>query len=253
VVEENSYYAFGLQHKGYGPAPTGLGNAHAEKYKYNGKELQDELGLGWYDYGARNYDPAIGRWMNIDPLAEVSRRWSTYSYTLNNPVVWTDPDGMSPLTDLYNLNGKLVRHIDDGSNAKKIVLDNNTSKTIKSQSDSEVKSGLESGTYGTDVVNVPTREIMNAIESAYAGSDADGLERGFMMGTDGTASSLVTGQEGDVGTNQSINEMKNAGKTISGSVHTNPTGEIKINNDGSYSVEGGHEPSKRDLNAQSSR
>jgi len=42
------------------------------EYKYNGKELQDELGLNMYDYGARNYDPALGRWMNIDPLAEKS-------------------------------------------------------------------------------------------------------------------------------------------------------------------------------------
>ncbi|MDB9384715.1 RHS repeat-associated core domain-containing protein [Nodularia spumigena CS-584] len=94
VVEENSYYAFGLQHKGYIPAPTGLGNAHAEKYKYNGKELNEELGINWYDYGARNYDAAIGRWMNVDPLAEVSRRWSPYSYCYDNPVRFVDPDGM---------------------------------------------------------------------------------------------------------------------------------------------------------------
>src|SRR5690625_7760882 len=62
-------------------------------YKFNGFEYQDELGLGWYDYGARNYDAAIGRWMNIDPLAENYSSHTPYTYAINNPMFFVDPNG----------------------------------------------------------------------------------------------------------------------------------------------------------------
>ena len=63
------------------------------KYKYNGKELQDELGLNWYDYGARNYQADLGRWFSPDPLSEEFSQWSPYHYALNNPVFKIDKDG----------------------------------------------------------------------------------------------------------------------------------------------------------------
>jgi len=93
LIEENNYYPFGLKHQGYNSVVSSNANAVARKFKYNGKELNDELGLGLYDYGARFYDPALGRWHVIDPLAELYYSWSPYIYTLNNPVKYIDPDG----------------------------------------------------------------------------------------------------------------------------------------------------------------
>jgi len=84
IVETNNYYPFGLMHN-FTATTT-----NAYQYKYNGKELQE---TGMYDYGARFYMPDIGRWGVVDPLAETSRRFSTYAYALDNPIMFIDPDG----------------------------------------------------------------------------------------------------------------------------------------------------------------
>lgn len=85
----NDYYPFGMVHD------LIQGD---NRYLYNGKELQDDVingdNLDWLDYGARMYDAQLGRWHCPDPLAEVSRRWSIYTYAYNNPLRYIDPDGM---------------------------------------------------------------------------------------------------------------------------------------------------------------
>lgn len=89
----NDYYPFGLEHKGYNNIIQNS-NSAASKLKYNGKELNDELGLDWYDYGARNYDASLGRWMNVDVLSEKFESFSPYAYVGNSPIIRRDPDGM---------------------------------------------------------------------------------------------------------------------------------------------------------------
>lgn len=65
----------------------------AQKKLFNGKELQDELRLGWIDYEARNYMPDLGRWMSPDPLTERVYEYTPYNYVVNNPIAFIDPTG----------------------------------------------------------------------------------------------------------------------------------------------------------------
>lgn len=95
VEQSDDYYAFGLAFNSYQRA-----NSTINQYTYNGKEKQDELDLGWLDYGARMYMSDIGRWGVIDAMAEKYMLLSPYVYALNNPLIFVDHDGRDVIPTL---------------------------------------------------------------------------------------------------------------------------------------------------------
>lgn len=100
VTQRSSYFPFGMVAEQTNSYSSGiLGN----KFLYNGKELQDDdiagVKLDWYDYGARFYDPQIGRFTTVDPMAS-EREWlSPYNFCSLNPISRIDPTGA--LDDWY--------------------------------------------------------------------------------------------------------------------------------------------------------
>src|SRR5690606_11195506 len=72
-------------------------------YKFGGKEYQNEFDVNMYDFGARNYDPALGRWMNMDPYMELMRKQSSYNYAFNNPIYFADYGGIRwPVPEMFS-------------------------------------------------------------------------------------------------------------------------------------------------------
>jgi len=96
-TEITDYYPFGLE--------IPLSGSTDNQIKYNSKALQTEADLDWYDYSARFYDPVLGQWHAVDPLAENTPNWSPYVYCNNSPVVMIDPDGR------YSKFGAWIRNV----------------------------------------------------------------------------------------------------------------------------------------------
>lgn len=104
VLNANDNYPFGLRLPGRAFTSS---NAEGERYQFTGHEFDAETN---YDYhGARYYNKELGRYMSVDPLAHQFFAWSTYNYTMNNPINMIDPDGRGP-TDwfLSQKTGQLV-------------------------------------------------------------------------------------------------------------------------------------------------
>ena len=91
IREENNYYAFGLKHKGY----NNVQNGRDHKWEFQEQEFTEDLGLNVTEMDFRHYDSTIGRFMVIDPMSEDFLGENPYHFVSNNPVLLSDPTGLS--------------------------------------------------------------------------------------------------------------------------------------------------------------
>ncbi len=158
----HNYYTFGMEWINLADTlqPRNL-------YRYNGKEMIEEMDLNLAGYGARMMDPILGRFINVDPLADQFPGYSPYNYVLNNPIKLIDPDGRAP-SDYDN----------------EYVIDKNTGKTVEvSKAGGNEVDIIHSGTINDDgsIVVDPTQTQVVQVETIsnpnieYGGYRAPGL------------------------------------------------------------------------------
>jgi len=152
ILEENHYYPFGLKHGNYNAIRKDVKykeqaaskkeikqvvpEAVKFKYLYNSKELQDELGLNVYDYGARTYDPAAPRFWQVDPLAEKYIFQSVYVYADDNPVRFMDIDGKGTEDNfIFDTKGNLIERVKNDSPDRFFVRKQIQKKILVTNSD----------------------------------------------------------------------------------------------------------------------
>jgi RHS repeat-associated protein len=136
IKQTNHFYPFGLNMEG--PWNGAKGD---NKYQYNSKELNDDYGLNWNDYGTRFYDAAIARWVVVDPLSEKMRRHSPYNYAFDNPIRFVDPDGMQGKSVHIDEKGNVLKNIEDGDNSVYIHKNKTAADVDKSYSKTNTSAG----------------------------------------------------------------------------------------------------------------
>ena len=186
IIEESNYYPFGLEHKGYNNIVLSNGNSTAQKFKYNGKEFEEALGMNIYEMDVRSLDPALGRWMSIDPVTHHSM--STYNAFDNNPIYYADSSGADSdervVLNRYR-DGGLTRGCATGncSSTETITKETgvNPDGSVTTSYETSTGEALEPGNGEND--GTPDGVVENADGTTTYSSHGFGITRPSLLGT----------------------------------------------------------------------
>ncbi|MGV0923463.1 RHS repeat-associated core domain-containing protein [Empedobacter tilapiae] len=177
-MEENNYYPFGLKHSAYNN--TNLANANY-KYKYQGQERQDELGLNWDSFKWRNYDPAIGRFFNVDPLSEKYAYQSHYNFSENKVTSHRELEGLEAVfwQFVFDSKGNRTNVEEIKRFGPSLIGDDGGGYYIKGSDDSwhAVPSN-----YNKSLINTSFETINGWPNADLSYNTAEGLEGGEVLG-----------------------------------------------------------------------
>jgi RHS repeat-associated protein len=209
------------------------------KYLFSGIELEDASDMNVYMAVFRTYDPAIGRWWQVDPRYDV--QVSPYAGFGNNPIRLADPLGDT--TRVYGLNGEFLFAINDSyANEDHFMVDNDgllsSLRSLAGQNGTIDMAGGLARALSSYYIGGNTRLQMEAIAKM---SDGEGAERGFVLGFSGSSKELqaidISDKIGSRGQNylkgmdaavRSFSEGYHG--TVIGSGHTHPKGSNRYLN-----------------------
>ena len=222
IEQATDYYPYGLSFSD--------NNLNKNRYLYNGKELQNQTlssqFFGMYDYGARYYDPVIGRWMGVDPAAELYYSWSTYQYVRNNPILRIDPNGM--WDDYYSsLNGKKLGS-DGASTTNMRLIDDDKFNEISSANGGATSAAATTELQNSSkIITVNEAQIQSDVQGVADNSKTSKTEHSVVIVLD-RANATISTVAGPTGTNDQCNVEYYPGKATGASFHGKPGGSIII-------------------------
>ena len=191
VVQKDDYYPFGMTYNSW------ISAVPKNNYKFNGNEVQEEI-PNVADFNARFYDAALGRFMMMDPLAEIQNDFTPYHFSYCNPVTLNDPSGLMPGLDdgaghiastFVDKTENIVEHRDDGDNTVYLVGDD-----WKSTGSNADKSGLSIIGYEDPNMNYKKGDIYTYFSPSEDGYDFASLLN-YLNNITSTSMAMVTSQQ----------------------------------------------------------